>query len=74
MNTKNMNDKLYFVAVIIILLTAVFARFYLLDKRPMYFDEGTHWLSFIDKIHTGQKLIYIPDFHGFTSWYLSAVP
>ncbi len=74
MNTKNMDDKLYFAAVFIILLTAVFARFYLLDKRPMYFDEGTHWLSFMDKIHTGQKLIYIPDFHGFTSWYLSAVP
>lgn len=74
MNTKNIGDKIFPAAVIIILLLAFFARFYLLDKRPLYFDEGTHWLSFMDKIHMGYKLTYIPDFHGFTSWYLSAIP
>ncbi|MDD5193805.1 MAG: TIGR03663 family protein [Candidatus Nanoarchaeia archaeon] len=70
MNKKN----IYLAAIILIPIIALFLRFFMIDARPMYFDEGTHWLSFINKIYTGETLIYIPDFHGFLSWYLSVLP
>jgi uncharacterized protein (TIGR03663 family) len=76
-NSSKMKDsyekKFLFVFIVIIAL-ALFLRLYSLDARPMHFDEGTHWYSFVDKIYHGEKLIYYPDFHGFTSWYLSSIP
>lgn len=40
----------------------------------MHFDEGVHWDYFVRKISIGEPLTYYPNFHGFTSWYLSAIP
>jgi len=71
---KEKKSNIFYILIIIIIFLSAFARFYYVDKRPLYFDEGTHWYTFINKIYMGEKIQYYPDFHGFTSWYLSAIP
>ena len=67
------NKKLLAIFIIIILL-ALFLRVYKLNLKPMHHDEGTHWYFFINKIYHGISPDYLPDFHGFTSWYLGSIP
>ncbi len=72
--SKKNQNRYFFLSVIAVLAVAFCVRFYLLELRPMFFDEGTFWNTYINKICHGEKLIHYRDKHGFATWYLSAIP
>jgi len=69
-----LSKKTFVTLFILIIILALFMRFYNLDSKPLHFDEGNHWHSFVNKIYEGESFTYLPDFHGFTPWYLSTLP
>lgn len=58
----------------LILLLAIALRFSLIESRTLHFDEAAIWSTYLKKILLGQPLAFNPDFYGFSSYYIIAVP
>lgn len=68
------NDKKWILLFLFCILVAFFTRFYMLDYRPLYHDEGVIWYYFEQKIINGESFYYAPSAHGFTPFYLTSIP
>ncbi len=71
---KLFNNKKWTILFLFFILVAFFTRFYMLDYRPLYHDEGVIWYYFEQKIIHGEPFYYAPSAHGFTPFYLTSIP
>jgi len=70
---KWFNSKKWSILFLFFILVAFFTRFYMLDYRPLYHDEGVIWYYFEQKIVHGEAFYYAPSAHGFTPFYLTSI-
>jgi uncharacterized protein (TIGR03663 family) len=72
--SKTPDSRLFVCAFLLIIALAFGLRFFMLDDKPLQFDEDRHWFYQVSKIYNWEKIHYYPNFHGFASWYLGALP